>query len=797
MRMRLGSGASMSYPLKPGETVSHYVVRERLGSGGMGTVYRAEDTRLGREVALKFIHEAIGGDRHAVERFRREARAASSLNHPNVCTVYDVGEHEGRHFMVMELLDGQPLDRLVDGGPLPTKRLASLGIRVAEALAAAHEKGVVHRDLKPANVVVTGSGQPKVLDFGLAKLLPTSEGETLGRSVSSPDVIVGTLPYMAPEQLRGENVDARTDVHAVGELLYEMATGVRPYQEEIQPRLTDQILHSSPRSPSELNPKIEGRLEAIILKCLEKEPERRYQTMADLLADLRGWADNAEPPSKSRSHPLIGIAGAALAILAFAAAVLLISNLRGNPARNVIESLAVLPLANLSGDSEQEYFTDGMTEALIANLSKIGSLRVISRTSAMRYRDSDKSIPEIARELDVDAVVEGSVLRSGDRVRITAQLVEAATDRNLWAESYERDLEDVLALQSEVARAVAAEIRHTLTAEEGARFDNPGTVERDAYEAYLRGRYFFNRRNPEALKSAIDQFESATRLDPDYAPAWSGLADCYVLLSIVPFTELELAETLPKASEAASRAVALDDMLAEGHASLAYVRFWSWDFSAAHEGFRRAIELNPSYATAHFWYAASLAAVGRFDEAVAQAKEAQRLDPVSPILKAGVSWMYHHARRFEEEVTWANEALDLEPKFIIGAYRRAEGLLHGGHPNEAVSELERIAEALPDNPDLLAALGHAYAIAGRRDDAEGVLTDLEVLSTGRFVTAYDRVIVYAALGDTAEGLHWLEKAYDEQSWGLAHARVAVDLDPLRNDPRFETIVGRIDDSPSR
>ncbi len=781
--------------LERGQTVSHYRILDRLGAGGMGAVYKAEDTRLGREVALKFLHEEIAAEPYAVERFRREARAASSLNHPNVCAVYDVGEYQGRHFIVMELLEGRSLRDVIGEKPLPIERALSLGIQVAEALEAAHRKGIVHRDVKPANVFITNRGQAKVVDFGLAKIVPGAEEETQARSVSGTGAVIGSFPYMAPEQLLGLEVDARTDIHALGALLYEMATGLKPYRQEALPRLTDEVLHTPPKPPSQINPAISADLEAIILKCLEKNPSARYPSMADLLTPLRSVSAGATRPTREWNRYAVWGGGLALLLVALAA-ILDVSGIRpGGADGSPFDSLAVLPLANLSGDPEQEYFTDGMTEALIANLSKVKSLRVISRTSSMRYRNSDKSIPQIAGELDVDAVVEGSVLRSGSRVRITAQLIEAATDRHLWAESYERELGDVLALQSEVARSIAEEVRHTLTAEEGDRLRGPEPVAPEAYEAYLKGRYFWNRRTAEGMKTAIDHFETATRLDPGYAPAWAGMADCKLLLSLYPMSDVPPSAALPMAHDAASRALELDESLAEAHTSLAYERLWSWDFAASEAEFRRAIELNANYATAHFWYGARLAVEGRFDESLAEAMTAQRLDPVSPILKAGVSWMHHLARRFDQEILWARETLALEPSFVIGRYRLGEGLLHSGNHAEAITEFETALELSEGRPDLLALVGHAYALVGERQRAQDVLARLSEASRQRYVPAWDMAMVHLALGDTEKSFQWLEAAYDERAQSLAHMKVDVHLDPIRSDPRFEELMRRVGLSP--
>ena len=642
----------------------------------MGEVYRAHDTRLDRDVALKVLPSARALDEAARNRFRKEALALSKLNHPNIATIFDFNSGDGLDYLVMELVEGESLATRIGSQSLAEKEVAALGAQIADALEEAHEHGVIHRDLKPANVVITPKGRVKVLDFGLARLLRPSGETDLTVSVTATPAAAGTLPYMAPEQLQGEEADARSDLYALGAVLYEMSTGQRAFREEQPTRLLDSILHRPPVPPRARNERVSAELERIILKCLEKDPGLRYQSAREVSIDLRRCADPTAPrtatavleipPASPRSRRLPGgwfIAGLLTAVLL--AGGLLGWGLRQKrwpwnaaPAPS-IQSLAVLPLDNLSRDPSQDYFADGMTEELTANLAQIGALRVISRTSVTQYKGTRKTLPEIGRELNVDALIEGSVLRAGQRVRITAQLVRAFPEQHLWARSYEGDLGDVLTLQGNVAREIAGEIKAALTPQDQARLSSSRKVDPEAYEAYLRGRHAWEQANGADLRRSIELYKQALARDPNYALAYAGMADSYTMLSDF---YLPPRDVIPQATEAANKAIALDDSLAQAHSALAAIHFfYDWDWPGAEREWKRAIELNSNFADAHHLYGQFLATMRRPAEAAVEIQQAERLAPFSGQVYVSASSAFWLSRGFDESVALARKGLGIDP----------------------------------------------------------------------------------------------------------------------------------------
>ncbi len=790
-----------------GARLGPYEVIEQLGSGGMGTVYRAHDTRLGREVAVKVLREHLALDASAASRFEREARAIAALSHPNILAIHDFGTEGDVSYSVTELLEGETLRSRLDRESLTWRKAVEIAIAIGDGLGAAHDKGIVHRDLKPENVFLTSDGRVKILDFGLARLEKTDSAPAVTSAPTATETgagtVMGTAAYMSPEQVRGFPVDARSDIFSFGSILYEMVTGRRAFPGRTSADSMAAILRESPPDPSETRPPIPVALSHILTRCLEKAPEQRFQSARDLtyaLKEIGGTAGGAAMTSGTRpamaSRPRLGAGAIAAFVLAAIAVMLVATDVGGLRTRLLdgrkgaaIRSIAVLPFQNLSGDASQEYFADGMTEELIARLASVGAIQVTSRTTAMTFKGTKKRLPEIARELNVDAVVEGSVTRTGEQVRLTVQLIDAATEKHLWGQTYERRLRDVIALQGDVSQAITRAIKLELTPGEEAQLERARPVDPVAYEAYVKGRYFWNKRGGVNLKKAIEFFQAALDVDPAYAAAYAGIADSYTQLGYASL--LAPKEVFPKARAAAEKALELDASLAEPHASLGYVKFYfDWDWAGAEREFQRAIELNPKYPTAHEWYAYFLTATGRLPEAKAEILRGKELDPLSVPIAADMGFLLYYADELDRAEEELHKALEMNPRdplshLFLGRVYEAKGL-----SEKAITEYEATGP-LKEWVPTIAAVGYVYGILGRRPEALKALADLETLSKKEYVTAYAVALVHTALGDKDKAFAWLDKAVEERTHWLVWIRRDRRWKPLYGDPRFEEIVRRV------
>jgi serine/threonine protein kinase len=790
-------------PFAVGAVIAQYRVLEKIGAGGMGVVYKAEDTKLGRLVALKFLPETLATDASALERFQREARAASALNHPNICTIYDIEEHRGHPFIAMEYLDGRSLKDHILGRTLDRDEISKLGIQIAEALSAAHSKGVVHRDVKPGNIVVTASGPVKVLDFGLAKLIGSQGGNSPTKSLTETHAVTGTLPYMSPEQLRGREVDARTDIYALGVVLYEMSIGRRPFTAEISPQLIDDILNSPPRPPRQVNPKFSPKLEEIILKCLEKDPEERYQTAKEIAVDLRRMT---APSSASQrlvaSQPnRLGMFDrflwAAIPILVLAILMIGWAYLR-TTFFNPVRSIAVLPFADDSKDFSSQYIGDGITEGVINKLSEIPSLRIMSRTSVFRFKGKEMDALTAGKTLDVQMLLTGRITYRADALTLSAELVKVEDGSQIWGHQFRYSMSDLSRAQDDLAAAVSDKLQLRLNSAEETRLTKRVTDNSEAYQLYLQARYHLNQRTGSGIKKSIEFFQQATERDPNFALAYAGLADVYNLSNVLGIQSPR--ESSPEAKAAATKALVLDPRLGEAHAALGLVKsHYDYDFPAAQRDFLKAIEFNPNYSNAHLFYAgAYLSPLGRHQEAIAEMKKALDLDPLSLPLNSLMANTYLWAGDYESSAKQFQHTIELDPNFPMAHFFYADLLAVVGKYEQAIEEAQKgelLAGASPgEATERAAEFRKAFQNGGPKGywqkNLEATLKQLQE-AKAQYFPALVVASAYAKVGSNEKALEWLEKSYAERDGNLTLIKSYPEYKNIRGDPRFRELLRRI------
>lgn len=794
------------------EAIKHYQIKSPLGAGGMGEVYLAEDTRLRRRVALKFLPEHFTGDKNYLRRFELEARSVAGLSHPNVCTIHEVVEtEEQRLCIVMEYVDGITLRERIRAGQMRVGEALDVAIQVAAALSAAHAAGIVHRDIKPENVMLRSDGLVKVLDFGLAKLAPANsslsgtEAQTELMVQTNPGIVMGTVHYMSPEQARGKNVDVRTDIWSLGVVLYEMLTKRPPFTGETTSHLIVSILESEPLS---LNHYLDApaELQRIVTNALRKDKNERYQTAGELAAELKNLkqklevgdrlprpaqfsGDSKAPTTQKRKVALVA-AAAALAVV-FATLIYLISQRRsGALADQPVKSIAVLPFKSLGADSD-EYLGVGLAETLTARLSSLKLLTVRPTSAILKYASAEKETVVAGRELGVDTVLEGSIRRVGERVRVTAQLISTRDGSLIWTEKFDENFTDIFKLEDSISAQVAQALALKLSGEEQKRLTKRYTDNPEAYRFYLKGRYFWNKRTADGFQRSIAQFKQALEIDPDYALAYAGLADVYKGLAFYNFAAPN--ETMPQAKEASLRAIALNSTLAEPHASLAHVLTnYDWNWSEAEKEFKLSLELNPDYATAHQWYAIHyLTAKGRFEEALQHMKRATELEPTSLVMNSFMGATLHYAGKTDEAIEQLRKTIEMDPNFAVAHWQLGLAYEQKGKFDEAVAEFQQAVTLSGGSPLMKAALAHVYAKTNKKSEAIRILNELQELSKRSYLSSYEVAAVYVALGDKEQAFQFLEQAYKEHCFHLVFLNVWPQFAPVRSDPRFRDLLHRI------
>lgn len=785
-----------------GQTISHYRVLSRLGAGGMGEVYLAEDEKLGRKVALKFLPAESADSPDANRRLIREAHAAATLDHPHICAIYEVAEHNSRSFIVMQHIEGETLADRVTRKPLGLVQAATLAAEIADALAEAHSRGVIHRDLKPHNVMVTSRGHAKLMDFGLAKVvqqrIPSMDSHAQTRSLlTSPGMVFGTVPYMSPEQVKGEELDHRTDLFSLGTVLYEMITGLSPFSAKTGAETIGAILLKEPPALLKFAQGTPPEAQRIVDKLLAKEKDERYQTAAEVLADLTRLIEALEveartgrSASSSSASDLATAATRLVSVAPISTSAVSGSGARKRRSVRSIDSLAVMPLTNASNDPEMEYLSDGVTESIINKLAHVPKLRVMARASVFRYKGRDVDPQQVGRELNVRAVLTGRVMQRGERLMISIELSDAEDGAHIWGEQYNRTSPDIFEMEEEISRVISEQLRLKLTGRERKQMTRRYTDNPEVYKLYLNGRYHYNKFNGEGMKKAIEYYQQAIALEPGYAPAYAGLADTFVTLWWYGFVSPD--DAVPHARAAATRAIEIDGKLSEAHTALGRIKHcYDWKWAEAEKEFKLAVKLNPNSSDAHLAYAAFLASMRRFDEARAEGKVTAELDPLSLAANLTLGWtLYYFPCEYDQGIEHGKKMLEIEPNFFGAHWLISACLNLQGKFEEALAGHQK-AIALGAGPHAVAGLGSVYARWGKRDEALRVIEELKELMKQTYVPAYHVALVYAFLGDKDPAFEWLEKAYAERNGALAFIKTDIGMRSLEGDPRMTDLMQRL------
>jgi eukaryotic-like serine/threonine-protein kinase len=786
-----------------GEKIGHYKVQSSIGAGGMGEIYRASDTRLRRDVAIKILPESLMKDPSAIERFMREAYAASALNHPNILTIFDIGEHENTHFIATEFVEGETLRQKMQGTRLRLAEILDIAIQTAGALVAAHEAGIIHRDIKPENIMIRRDDYVKILDFGIAKLSENETPEvdanaaTLVQSITAKGMILGTAFYMSPEQARGLRVDARSDVFSLGAVLYELTARKLPFAGATVADVIASILKSDPPPLSEVVKNLPPEFERIVTKALAKKRADRYQTMKDFAGDLILLRQRlAFETELQRIHVSNDVFAASGEIFPLENATQILPKNSFPPrktrTRKAIDSLAVLPLVNSGNDAETEYLSDGITEGIINSLSKLPKLRVVPRSTVFRYKGQQTDSQQIGSELGVRAVFAGRVLQLGDSLIVNAELVDIANEAQIWGEQYRREMTDIFTLLDEIVEDISEKLKLKLSGEDKKQLAKRYTENSEAYQFYLKGRYFVtSKRTEEWIKKGIEYFQKAIDLDPNYALAFAGIAEAYGFLASST-GGWSPREAYPKAEAAAMKALELDDTLGEAHCSLGFSRLlYDWNFAEAEREFKRAIELSPNYPNSHDGYGFYLKAVGRHAEAIEKCVQAQKLDPLSPFAHVSLGYAHYFARDYDKAIEECRRALEMDKNSTFAHRNLGLAYLQQGKLEKAIEALSNAVKFSQGGLAFESYLGFAYAVAGKRTEAMEVLASLEDLDKERYVPAYNFAIIYAGLGDLDKSFDWFEQARKERSGFLPFLKVEPVVDGLRSDPRFDELLKKI------